>query len=140
MGRAAEQHASIFGHAGEAEAAAADTPSKPVQNQPRFSGMPDTPNERLVTVLQECAMVLSPVHASGGVALARAQREVCNRSKQSSHRQASFISLDYRNLANEDASSNQLPEYNRMTHAHDPKQVCYIFCVASNNACEYRDV
>ena len=56
MCRAEEQNASVFGHkatvsleaTGHSPPAAAD-----IVNQPRYTGMPDTPNERLTTVLQE---------------------------------------------------------------------------------------
>ena len=49
---AEEQNASIFGHKGKAQSAAAD-PEIADEHPPRYRGMPDTPNERLVTVLQE---------------------------------------------------------------------------------------
>ena len=56
-GRASEQNASIFGHKGKDVYAATKVPVKvPTlmdEHPRRFRGMPDTPNERLVTVLQE---------------------------------------------------------------------------------------
>ena len=48
---AEEQNASIFGHKGKAQAQA--SPEIADEHPPRYRGMPDTPNERLVTVLQE---------------------------------------------------------------------------------------
>jgi len=51
MCRAEEQNASIFGHKGKAHAQA--VPEIADEHPPRYRGMPDTPNERLVTVLQE---------------------------------------------------------------------------------------
>ena len=54
---AEEQNASIFGHKGKAQAQA--SPEIADEHPPRYRGMPDTPNERLVTVLQEALDVAS---------------------------------------------------------------------------------
>ena len=55
-GRASEQNASIFGHKGkDAQAAGAKAVTVPIlkdEHSRRFRGMPDTPNERLTTVLR----------------------------------------------------------------------------------------
>jgi len=53
MNRAVEQNASIFGHKGSNKDAAMTMPDIADEHPPRYRGMPDTPNERLVTVLQE---------------------------------------------------------------------------------------
>ena len=55
MCRKSEQDDSVYGADGRAAAAIVkkiDT-AKKIDNQPRFRGMADTPNERLTTVLQE---------------------------------------------------------------------------------------
>ena len=49
---AEEQNASIFGHKGKGDAKI-DMPVIPDEHPTRYRSMPDTPNERLVTVLQE---------------------------------------------------------------------------------------
>ena len=48
---AEEQNASIFGHKGKTQSATTEV-SIPDEHPKRYRGMPDTPNERLVTVLQ----------------------------------------------------------------------------------------
>ena len=50
--RAEEQNASVFGKDAKAVVLTDDKPAKPLENQPRFNGMADTPNERLTTVLR----------------------------------------------------------------------------------------
>ena len=50
--RAEEQNASVYGHGKSVVLIDNDGPAKPIENQPRYRGMPDTPNERLTTVLR----------------------------------------------------------------------------------------
>ena len=50
--RDTEQNASIFGHKGKASQSASISNKLDDVHPPRYYGMPDTPNERLVTALQ----------------------------------------------------------------------------------------
>jgi len=73
---AEEQNASIFGHKGKAH----DATVAPViadEHPPRYRGMPDTPNERLVTVLQEALDV------AGG--MDKYLTEVCSPASDATH-------------------------------------------------------
>lgn len=52
MCRAVEQNASVYGHAGKPASFAVDVPEPP-------RAIPDTPNERLVTVLRKRARAIA---------------------------------------------------------------------------------
>lgn len=74
---AEEQNASIFGHKGKNEDTDISAPVIKDEHPTRYRGMPDTPNERLVTVLQEALDV------AGG--MDEYLTEVCTPASEAAH-------------------------------------------------------